>query len=85
MADDVLDVRALTKRFGPLTAVDQVSFKVNKGEVLGFLGPSGLVEQQLEIMNLSGTTALAVSIYHMNDVDRAGAANAGRRSAARGK
>lgn len=41
MADDVLDVRALTKRFGPLTAVDQVSFKVNKGEVLGFLGPNG--------------------------------------------
>ncbi|MEK9945397.1 MAG: ABC transporter ATP-binding protein [Alphaproteobacteria bacterium] len=31
----------MTKRFGPLTAVDRVSFKVRKGEVLGFLGPNG--------------------------------------------
>ncbi len=35
----VLD--GLTKRFGPLTAVDQVSFSVDKGNVLGFLGPNG--------------------------------------------
>ena len=41
MADEVLDVQGLTKRFGPLTAVDRVSFKVCKGEVLGFLGPNG--------------------------------------------
>ena len=41
MADEVLDVRGLTKRFGPLTAVDRVSFTVRKGEVLGFLGPNG--------------------------------------------
>jgi ABC-2 type transport system ATP-binding protein len=41
MADEVLDVQNLTKRFGPLTAVDRVSFKVRKGEVLGFLGPNG--------------------------------------------
>ena len=41
MADEVLDVRDLTKRFGPLTAVVRVSFKVRQGEVLGFLGPNG--------------------------------------------
>jgi len=41
MADEILDVQGLTKRFGPLTAVDRVSFKVRKGEVLGFLGPNG--------------------------------------------
>jgi ABC-2 type transport system ATP-binding protein len=31
----------LTKRYGPLIAVDDVSFQVSPGEVLGFLGPNG--------------------------------------------
>ena len=31
----------LTKRFGPITAVDDVSFFVAQGEVVGFLGPNG--------------------------------------------
>ncbi len=31
----------LSKRYGALTAVDDVSFQVNAGEVLGFLGPNG--------------------------------------------
>ena len=36
-----LDVHGLTKKFGDFTAVDQVSFTVQSGEVLGFLGPNG--------------------------------------------
>lgn len=31
----------MTKRFGDLTAVDQISFKVEVGEIFGFLGPNG--------------------------------------------
>jgi ABC-2 type transport system ATP-binding protein len=31
----------LTKKFGPLTAVDGITLAVKKGEVLGFLGPNG--------------------------------------------
>ena len=38
---ELLKVKNLTKKFGPLTAVDDISFNVNKGEVLGFLGPNG--------------------------------------------
>ena len=37
----LLEIRRLTKRFGPMTAVDDVSFSVDRGEVLGFLGPNG--------------------------------------------
>jgi ABC-2 type transport system ATP-binding protein len=32
---------ALTKRFGDFTAVDRVSFEIQAGEVVGFLGPNG--------------------------------------------
>ncbi len=36
-----LDVQGLTKKFGNFTAVDHVSFTVQPGEVLGYLGPNG--------------------------------------------
>jgi len=37
----MLEVRALTKRYGGLLAVDGVSFTVQRGEVVGYLGPNG--------------------------------------------
>jgi ABC-2 type transport system ATP-binding protein len=37
----LLDIRELTKRYGPITAVDNISFSVDQGEVLGFIGPNG--------------------------------------------
>jgi ABC-2 type transport system ATP-binding protein len=37
----VITVQHLTKRFGSQTAVDDLSFEVGAGEVLGFLGPNG--------------------------------------------
>ncbi|MBM3490786.1 MAG: ATP-binding cassette domain-containing protein [Alphaproteobacteria bacterium] len=36
-----IEVDGLVRRFGPLTAVDDVTFQVTQGEVLGFLGPNG--------------------------------------------
>jgi lipooligosaccharide transport system ATP-binding protein len=40
-ADVVIEAEGLTKRYGSLVAVDNLSFKVSKGEVFGFLGPNG--------------------------------------------
>lgn len=37
----LLEVKALTKRFGGLTAVSGVSFAVDAGEILGIIGPNG--------------------------------------------
>jgi len=37
----MLEIQNLVKHFGPLVAVDGVSFTVPRGEVLGFLGPNG--------------------------------------------
>jgi ABC-2 type transport system ATP-binding protein len=34
-------VEGLCRSFGPTTAVDDISFRVGKGEVVGFLGPNG--------------------------------------------
>jgi ABC-type multidrug transport system ATPase subunit len=37
----MIECDALTKRFGNFTAVDHVSFSVDKGSIFGFLGPNG--------------------------------------------
>ena len=37
----MIEVEHLTKRYGPVTAVDDISFSVQRGEILGFLGPNG--------------------------------------------
>ena len=38
---EMLDARGLTKRFGGTLAVDKVSFRVDRGEIVGYLGPNG--------------------------------------------
>jgi ABC-2 type transport system ATP-binding protein len=41
MSELRIDAQALCKRYGSLVAVDELSFEVGAGEVLGFLGPNG--------------------------------------------
>jgi ABC-2 type transport system ATP-binding protein len=38
---DLVQIENLVKHFGPIKAVDGISFSVRRGEVLGFLGPNG--------------------------------------------
>ena len=37
----VIDVRGMTKRFGPRTVVDHIGMQIRRGEIYGFLGPNG--------------------------------------------
>ena len=41
MSDLVLEIEALTRRFGAFTAVDSLTFSVSAGEVFGLLGSNG--------------------------------------------
>ncbi len=58
----MIRARGLTKRFGSLTAVDQVSLDIADGEVFGFLGPNGAgktttVRMLAGLISTSGGTA----------------------------
>ena len=39
--NEVITAKELTKKFGAFTAVDKISFEVQKGEIFGFLGANG--------------------------------------------
>ncbi|SDQ55285.1 ABC transporter ATP-binding protein [Natronobacterium texcoconense] len=55
----ILEVDSLTKRFGGLVAVDDVSFSIDRGEIVGLIGPNG-----------SGKTTVfncIMSIYDVTD------------------
>jgi ABC-2 type transport system ATP-binding protein len=41
MREIIIEARNLTKRYGDFTAVDHISFRINKGEIFGLLGPNG--------------------------------------------
>lgn len=41
MSDVMIEARGLTKRYGPQRALDNASFEVRKGQIVGFLGPNG--------------------------------------------
>jgi ABC-2 type transport system ATP-binding protein len=41
MSNFSVQVNNLTKKFGKLTALDNISFQVNEGEVFGYIGPNG--------------------------------------------
>ena len=52
----MITVEKITKRFGNKTALNQIQFNVEKGEIFGFLGPSGAGKTTL-INILTGPSA----------------------------
>lgn len=41
VGDDLIEVRNLTMKFGGLLALDNISFTIKRGEILGLIGPNG--------------------------------------------
>ncbi|MGB2555502.1 ABC transporter ATP-binding protein [Cellulosimicrobium cellulans] len=60
----MIEARGLTKRYGPKTAVDGISFTVRPGTVTGFLGPNGAGKSTTMrmIMGLDRPTAGTVTV-----------------------
>jgi branched-chain amino acid transport system ATP-binding protein len=69
----VLEVTGLSKRFGGFTAVADVSFKVDQGEILGLIGPNGSGKSTIFNM-LSGTLAPTAGSIRFEGREIAGAA-----------
>ena len=70
MTDPVLQVTNLTKRFGEFVAVNDVSFSIKPGEILGLLGPNGAGKTTTMHMLLGLITPTSGAI-HMFGLDLA--------------
>ncbi len=68
MSSPVLQVTNLSKRFGDFTAVNDISFAIKPGEILGLLGPNGAGKTTTLQMLLGLVTPTAGSI-HMFGLD----------------
>ena len=69
----MLTVSGLVKRFGGFTAVNNVSFRVEQGEILGLIGPNGSGKSTIFNM-LSGTLVPTAGSIEFDGVEIAGTA-----------
>jgi ABC-2 type transport system ATP-binding protein len=60
-----VDLQRVTKKFGPVTAVDDLSLQIEPGEIVAFLGPNGAGKTSTidMILGLSAPSAGAVAVY----------------------
>ncbi|MDH4194383.1 MAG: ABC transporter ATP-binding protein [Nitrospirota bacterium] len=70
MGKSVVEIRNLTKRFNDFTAVDNISFDIKEGEILGLLGPNG-AGKTTTIHMLLGLITPTVGSIHMFGLDLA--------------
>jgi len=64
----VIEARALTKRYGSFTAVDEIDFVVRAGECVGFLGPNG-AGKTTTVRMLSCVTPITSGMATVFDLD----------------
>jgi ABC-2 type transport system ATP-binding protein len=71
----VITARNLTKKFGSFTAVDHISFEVNKGEIFGFIGANGAGKTTamrmlcgLSLPSSGEATVAGYDVYRQNEL-----------------
>ncbi len=67
LEEPAISAQNLVRRFGTFTAVNDVSFRVQKGEIFGFLGPNGsgkttVIKMLTGLLPLSGGEASVLGI-----------------------
>lgn len=67
-ADTLIDVQAVSRHYGNTRAVDDISFSLRRGEVLGFLGPNG-AGKTTTMQMISGNLAPSKGRVLINDID----------------
>src|SRR3990167_6862353 len=69
--EPILEVKHLTKRFGDFTAVNDISFSIKEGEIVGLLGPNGAGKSTTIFMLLDLTTPTSgdIRVLGMNYAD----------------
>jgi len=68
MMEFMIDVDHIVKKFGTFTAVDSISFHVNRGEIFAFLGPNG-AGKTTTIKMLTTLLLPTSGVIRMNDID----------------
>lgn len=68
MAESIIKLVDLTKKYGTFTAVDQLSLTIQKGEIFGLLGPNGAGKSTtiLMMLGLTDPTSGSVSVCGIN-------------------
>lgn len=62
MAENVIEISALTKRYGSYTAVDNLNLSIARGEIFGLLGPNGAGKSTTILMTLGLTEPTSGSV-----------------------
>ena len=70
MADNIIETKDLTKKYGDFVAVDSLNLSVKRGEVFGLLGPNGAGKTTtiLMLLGLTEPTAGRVKVLGFNPV-----------------
>ena len=68
MADNIIEIQGLSKKYGSFTAVDNLTLSIHQGEVFGLLGPNGAGKTTTTLM-LLGLTEPSGGSARINGID----------------